>query len=149
MDKILFFLRHTTYTPIILMVLFVMLCVETAWQLIDTFTLHPTVFNADKNIKTDYHYPINQVHLFGRYAANLDTLPHTTLPFTLEGTVVEMGNPALSHAMIKTAAQHTKVYRVGDALPNNIIISQITKEYVILNNNGQLEKLPLPIQTVK
>jgi hypothetical protein len=40
------------------------------------------------------------------------------------------------------------VYQVGDILSGGAAITRIAKYYVVINYNGTLEKIALPIQTL-
>src|SRR3989338_780963 len=86
------------------------------------------------------------LHLFGVYAGNLDALPDTRLQLSLEGTVITTIHPGFSRAMIASADQPAKVYRAGDTLPDNVTITRIATNYVVIDNNGALEKIPLPVE---
>jgi general secretion pathway protein C len=57
--------------------------------------------------------------------------------------------PKQSRALIAAPNMPAKVYQVGDTLPGNATIERIAKEYVVINDNGTLEKLALPIKTLQ
>ena len=88
------------------------------------------------------------LHLFGIYDSSLDNIPQTRLQLTLQGTVVNVTNPKLSRAIIAAPSAPAKVYRVGDALPGGATVREILKTEIIINNNGNLESLKLPIPTL-
>ena len=107
---------------------------------------HKTIALKTKSIEPIIH--IADLHLFGIYDASLNNLPNTQLQLTLEGTMVILGLPSQSRAIITSPGQPTQVYQVGDTLPGNATITRISKHYIVLNDNGTLEKLALPIQTI-
>ena len=88
---------------------------------------------------------IAQFHLFGIYDASLDNLPETQLQLTLQGTIVNLLQPDLSHAIISSPGQSSKVYHPGDPLPGGATLKRVLKDEVILENNGNLQTLKLPI----
>lgn len=92
--------------------------------------------------------PLANLHVFGIYTTALDDLPIANIGMTLEGTVVISTAPSTSQALIGNGQQIPKVYHEGDNLPGDIKINHIDEHYVIINNNGSMEKLVLPIKTV-
>jgi general secretion pathway protein C len=142
-------LRKDERTPIVLAGLLVLLLLWTLLSLISTFKMHHLAISPTKPTAAVSPLPsLANLHLFGVYASNLEALPVTQLQLTLEGTVVSVDAPTLSHALISSPSAPTKVYAVGDTLPGNATITRITKDYVVINDNGSLEKLALPIKTV-
>ena len=93
-------------------------------------------------------YSVANVALFGNYLATASDLPTTTLPLALQGTVVALDNPAQSLALISANNGKTKPYKIGSVLSGNATIMQIEKNNVVINHNGALEKIPLPVQLV-
>lgn len=142
-------LRRDHRVPIALAALFALLLLWAVSDFINTFTAHNLNMTTTKTIIAPEHLQnLADLHLFGIYASNLDALPTTQLQLTLEGTIVILDTPAQSRALIASPNAPAKVYRTGDTLPGNTTITRIAKEYVVLNDNGALEKLALPIQTV-
>jgi|SRR5580700_7863833 type II secretory pathway component PulC len=88
---------------------------------------------------------IPEWHLFGNAAKPTDTLPITSLQLRLIG-IVHAVPENKSSVMISEANQVGKVYLVGDMLPVGVKVDAITKDGVILENAGRLEKLPLQRQ---
>ncbi len=84
-------------------------------------------------------------HLFGRQGIveKGDVLPITSLQLHLMG-VIKAVPETLSRVIISEHGQPGKVYQIGDTLPSGVTIEAITKDGVILENGGRLEKLPLP-----
>ena len=56
--------------------------------------------------------------------------------------------PTQSRALISSPSAPAEVYQVGSSVPGNATVTRIAKHYVVLNYNGTLEKLALPIQTL-
>jgi type II secretory pathway component PulC len=138
-------LRRDHRTPLIITAFLGILLLLAIWQFAETFiTSGPTVTTITQPAPAPLQNLAN-LHLFGVYASNLDSLPATQLPFILEGTIVFLDAPNQSRALVSSSSGPAKVYQVGSALPGNATITRIAKEYVVLNYNGSLEKLALPI----
>ena len=91
---------------------------------------------------------IANLHLMGIYDTKTATLPTTQLQLTLQGTVVNTSDSTQSRALIASPDQPTKVYQIGDVVPGDAKIEKIDMHFVILDNNGQLQKLRLPSQVL-
>lgn len=142
-------LRKDQRTPIIIAGLLVLLLLWSLISFVSTFKSDHLVLTKTKLAMTPTPIPnLSNLHLFGVYASNLDALPTTQLQLTLEGTIVVVKEPALSRALISTPTTPTKVYMSGETLPGNATISRIAKDYVVIDDNGTLEKLALPIPTL-
>lgn len=88
---------------------------------------------------------INQLpnqHIFGESATKAANLPITSLQLHLVG-IVEAHPESASSVIISSAGQPGKVYRTGDNLTADVKIKTITRDGVILENDGHMEKLPL------
>ena len=84
-------------------------------------------------------------HLFGKAFSNGE-VPITNLQLRITG-IVKVSNEqgtSVSKAYISMEGQPSKIYQVGDSLPYGVKVYEITNDAVILENNGHLEKLPLP-----
>lgn|SRR3990167_6406926 len=135
--------------PLVLTAIFGFLLLLALGQFINTFTAHRIKIipiSANKAITPAYN--LADLHLLGVYTASLDTLPDTTLQLTLEGTAVDLNHPNASRAVIDAPGHAAKIYQIGNALPGNATMTRIDKYYVVVNDNGTLEKLPLPIETI-
>ena len=142
-------IRKDPRAPLVLSAIFGLFLLYAIWQLIDTFiTDGPKIPSAHTVIVPEHQLNLADLHLFGIYSASLETLPDTRLQLTLEGTIVILSNPNLSRAVISAPGHPAKVYQVGDKLPGNATVTKIAKHYVVINDNGSLEKLALPIQTI-
>jgi hypothetical protein len=85
-------------------------------------------------------------HLFGQAFSNTNGMPITNLQLRVTGIVktnTDSGNN-VSKAYISISGQPAKIYEVGDSLPYGVKVYSISDEAVILENDGHLEKLPLP-----
>lgn len=141
-------LRQDHRVPMVLTAFFAILLLMTVGNTIITLTAHHAKAALTKTQPIEPLANIADLHLFGVYSANLDNVPTTQLQLTLEGTVVSIEAPAQSYAMITAPNQSAKVYKVGDTLPGNATVTRIAKHYVVLDDNGTLEKLALPIETI-
>ena len=55
----------------------------------------------------------------------------------------------VSKAYISIDGQPSKIYQVGESLPSGVKVYDITPNEVVLENDGNLEKLPLPREQLK
>lgn len=141
-------LRQDHRVPMVLTAFFAILLLMTIGNTVITLTAHHAKISRIKAQPVEPLANIADLHLFGVYSANLDNLPTTQLQLTLEGTVVSLEAPAQSYALITAPSQPAKVYKVGDTLPGNATVTRIAKHYVVLDDNGTLEKLALPIEII-
>jgi general secretion pathway protein C len=112
------------------------------WQL-----AHKTFANTskiDSNTNSKLIAAIPSQHLFGLAATG--DMPITNLELRVTGIVRQANaqHENTSKAYISIAGAPSKIYQVGDTLPDGVKIYDITTDTVILENSGQLEKLPLP-----
>jgi len=86
-------------------------------------------------------------HLFGSaiHSSNTNNLPITNLQLSLIG-IIQSQPESKSSVIISSAGQPGKVYFIGDKISETLEVGAITKDGVILENNGRLEKLPLKRQ---
>jgi type II secretory pathway component PulC len=85
-------------------------------------------------------------HLFGKMVSKTGAMPVTNLQFRVTG-IVKVDTEkyeAFSKAYISISGQPSKIYQIGDSLPYGVKVYDITSDAVILENEGHLEKLPLP-----
>jgi len=87
---------------------------------------------------------IPSYHLFGK---PISQVPVSNLHMSVTG-IVKVSNQSglVSKAYISIDGQASKIYKVGDELPNGVRINAISHDAVILENDGKFEKLPLPRQ---
>ncbi|HEU5281373.1 MAG TPA: type II secretion system protein N [Gammaproteobacteria bacterium] len=93
---------------------------------------------------------IADAHLFGRNLSADGDVPVTNLDCRVTGItkIFNEHGSDVSHATISIAGAPDKRYQVGDALPDGVKIVGIESNAVILENDGRLEKLPLPRTTL-
>lgn|SRR3990167_8018187 len=142
--------RHDRRAPLLITGLF---SIALLWTLTTTFF---TFFSKHKinapvvdNTPTSTPIRLGSLHLFGVYSDISANLPVTSLHLLLQGTLLVKDAPDFSLALISAANNPAKLYQVGDVLvPTNATITHIYKYYVVINDNGAMQKLPLPIKTV-
>ena len=84
-------------------------------------------------------------HLFGQGLTPMGEMPISNLELRVMGISKGMNeNSTSSQALIAIAGGASKVYKIGDALPDGVKIYAIAADAVVLENDGRLEKLPLP-----
>lgn len=143
-------LRKDQRVPLVIAAVLALLLLWMMWQTISGFIEGRRNLTVNQPVAASEHLQnLADLHLFGVYSTNLESLPTTQLQLVLEGTVVIVDAPTLSRALITAPGAPTKVYKVGDTLPGNATITRIAKQYVVLNDNGMLEKLALPINMLK
>lgn len=106
-------------------------------------TAAPTIAASDET--ADMIAAIPDAHLFGK-SFSQGHVPITNLQMRVSG-IVKVENPengGLSKAYISMSGQPSKIYQIGDSLPYGVKVYDITANEVILENDGHLEKLPLP-----
>ena len=140
-------LKNDSRTPILLTAILALCILLILWNTVSIFMVKtPTV----AKITTPHQQilpSVAKLHLMGIYGGSLSALPNTQLHLTLEGTVVFTDTPTESRAMITAPNQPTEVYKVGDMIAGGATITRISKHYVVLDDNGTLQKLPLPLET--
>lgn len=113
------------------------------WMLINTTPHHSTIASPHAAALVA---AIPSQHLFGKAMGSTNNLPITNLQLHVTGiTKVEhetIDNP--SRASISMAGQPSKLYEVGDEIAAGVKVYQIDQDAVVLQNDGELEKLPLP-----
>jgi general secretion pathway protein C len=123
------------------------------WQWYDDwrFTQQPMsaatkIDNANAVASLINHIPDD--HLFGK---SVGQMPVTNLQMSVTGIVKVLHHHShhASKAYISIDGQPSKIYKVGDVLPNGVKINDITTDAVILENEGRSEKLPLPREKLK
>lgn len=95
---------------------------------------------------TDLVARIPDEHLFGKSFAEGGEVPLSNLQLRITG-IVKINDDEGSNGSkvyISIEGQPSKIYQVGDTLPYGVKVHEITNDSVILENNGRLEKLPLP-----
>jgi general secretion pathway protein C len=99
---------------------------------------------------------IGQWHLFGKYVKNkpkpvaapvqqIATAPETKLNLKLRGVFVST-NPKNASAIIADAKGKEESYKIGDDIAGRAILREVFNDKVILERNGRLETLLLPVE---
>jgi hypothetical protein len=102
----------------------------------------PPLALANPNEFNDIIASIPDSHIFGKSPTKM---PISNLQMQVTGIVKmpeESGLP--SKAYISIEGQPSKIYKVGDDLPYGVKVHDITAHEVIVENEGEFEKLPLP-----
>jgi type II secretory pathway component PulC len=81
-------------------------------------------------------------HLFGQAAGDDAFLPVTSLQLRLTG-IMKDPNEKRSVVIISEGGQPGKVFAIGDAILNGIVINSINDDGIVLEHSGRLEKLLL------
>lgn len=90
---------------------------------------------------------VPESHLFGK---GVSGLPITSLQMLVTGIVkIDDEHGSHSKAYISISGQPSKIYQTGDELPGGVRLYDISNDTVILENDGELEKLPLPRQPLQ
>lgn len=139
--------RNDQRVPLILTTIFAILIILQLLQLFSVFEAGLSIKIPTPTSTTPLQPSPNIAHwhLFGLYERSIQNIPITRLQLTLEGTVVNVVNPKNSYALISSPGQPTKIYKIGQTLPGGAIIRQILKDRIIIDENGNLESLLLPI----
>ncbi|KPJ88634.1 MAG: hypothetical protein AMJ53_16565 [Gammaproteobacteria bacterium SG8_11] len=98
---------------------------------------------------------ISQYHLFGKFEKKIApppvqavaTAPETLLNLKLRG-VFSSQDKELARAIIADAKGEDESYAIGDEVPGGAILNDIFEDRVILERNGQLETLKLPVESL-
>ena len=147
-NQLIAHIRKHQYTPLAVTIIFSIAILSTTWSLIDSFRTAPTQ-PAPQPVKIQPPLAsISKLHLMGIYDAKTADIPTTQLQLTLQGTVIITSDPTQSRALIDSPGQPTKVYKVGDLVPGDAKIEKIGQHFVILNDNGELQKLSLPLHVL-
>lgn len=102
----------------------------------------PNAQSGDKTLSMIAAIPSH--HIFGKSAGG--KIPISSLELHVTG-IVKVENEdgkEVSKAYISQAGQPAKIYQVGDKVTNGVKIYSINADTIILDNGGELEKLPLP-----
>lgn len=121
------------------------------WIIINASQMINTLMDVDVNTPSATHSSshsapaprASQWHLFGRYDSSLHA-PQTRLPLVLQGIALASSG-GHSRALIASSNGPTKVYQVGQSLSDGAIIHKILRDRVLLDDQGHLESLMLPI----
>jgi general secretion pathway protein C len=76
-----------------------------------------------------------------RSGADLESLPESTLPLKLRGTVVQVGGKRSFAIIQDTGTRQQQIYFVGDEIREGTILTSVTRNRVVLLRNGREEIL--------
>ncbi len=91
---------------------------------------------------------IGGTYLFGKPAVKqvsvevIDQAPETKLNYKLRG-VYFSEEPKLAAAIVELRANHSQHFRIDDELADNITISMIGRDHILINRYGKIERLNL------
>ncbi len=96
---------------------------------------------------------IGQHHLFGLFEIKKPppkieaaAAPETRLNLKLRGVFASQ-NKELARAIIADARGDDQSYAIGDQVPGGAVLNDVFEDRVILDRNGQLETLKLPVES--
>ena len=107
--------------------------------------------NPQNNSKKDRSQDILKTSMFGVYVPN-DLEGAQVKKSTLDVTVVGImfsTKPEDSQVIIRTANEEEKSYKVGDSIPGGAAIKRIMANGVLVEHDGALESLGLPVDELK
>lgn len=87
--------------------------------------------------------PLADAHLFGT-PAQINDMPISNLQLRVLGISKATDHHGHSKVLLSISGNPGKVFKIGDHLPYGVTVYDITANAVILENNGLLEKVPLP-----
>lgn len=99
---------------------------------------------------------ISQLHLFGKFEVkkvapppklDVASAPETRLNLKLRG-VFSSQDKTIARAIISDPKGDDDSYAIGDEVPGGAILNDILEDRVILERNGQLEVLKLPVESI-
>lgn len=144
-------LQKNVQLPLVLTAFFGFFLIYSIWQFgVAVRSPHTSAVKMQKPAPISMPNIANQ-HLFGIYVKPELTaaLPISQLQLSLSGTFYNESNPTASYAILSSPGSTSKVYKVGDLLPGNVKLSAVHTKFIVINDNGQLEKLLLPIQELR
>jgi hypothetical protein len=119
------------------------------WQWYDDWQLAhqkmPAAATIQDDVVANMIRTLPKAHLFGENLVD-GNMPITSLQLRVTGIVKATleNSQEVSKAYISMSGQPAKIYQAGDNLVNGVKVYEITDNAVILENDGHLEKLPLP-----
>ena len=99
---------------------------------------------------------ISQLHLFGKFEVktvapppkmDVAAAPETRLNLKLRG-VFSSKDKTIARAIISDPKGDDDSYAIGDQVPGGAVLNDIMEDRVILERNGQLETLKLPVESL-
>lgn len=105
-----------------------------------------SAYISTKNETAEMIAAIPDEHLFGQNLTESGNAPISNLGLKVTG-IVKIDEPnaqSVSKVYISISGKPSKIFRVGDELADGVKVYDITSDTVILDNDGHIEKLPLP-----
>ena len=104
--------------------------------------------------KSEKAEQINRALLFGQPQAikeavttTVEEAPETTLNYKLRG-IYFSDQPTLAAAIIELSPNQSRYFSIGDEIAENILLSDIARDFVLINRYGKIERLNLEKPTV-
>ena len=84
-------------------------------------------------------------HLFGAAISHTESASISQLPIRITGIVqiIDQNARAASKAYLSVNGERDHLYQIGDRLQNGVMVYGITKDTVIFESHGRLEKIIL------
>lgn len=84
---------------------------------------------------------LSSLHLFGIAQARINDVPTSNLQLKVSGIIYQQNDAP--KALVSIDGQASKIFKEGDEPAYGVKIYTITRDSVIIKNNGRLEKLTL------
>lgn len=143
-DRMIKKLHNNRYLPLLLTLLLLGLAAFSLLSLLQAPTPVETII-PQKPVQKRIPQSINitSAHLFGKLQPVTENLPSADLSVVLQGIIFVEGSAA--RAIIGENNAAAKVYAVGDQISAGASIQTINKNNVVINQQGELRLLTLPV----
>lgn len=135
-------LAAATIAVVFMLLVFLQIYDGIAFALTTTKSINHTPIIPPQTAPID----LSKMHIFGLYQPkniNPKQLPESTLSLQLEGVFATVPEK-LSQAVLSVPGGKQKIYYEGDELPENAKLYRILDNSVIIQYDGQLQRLLLP-----
>ncbi len=91
---------------------------------------------------------ISRAYLFGQAAVKeivsevVEDAPETRLNYKLRG-IYFSEEPSLTAAIVELKANHSLYFKIGDEMAENILVSAIARDHILIDRYGKIERLNL------
>ena len=137
-------LKNDNRVPLALIALMGLLLIFYLYDLVTDFII-PTPPAALTASRLEPISKISQWHMFGEYNDSLANLPQTQLQLTLQGVMLSLDKGSPSYAIISSPSKPAKAYKVGDTIPGDATLEKILKNEIVINYQGIMQSLKLPV----
>lgn len=105
---------------------------------------------STKNETAEMIAALPSEHLFGQNLTDSGNAPISNLGLRVTGIVKvdDQHSTSASKVYISISGKPSQIFRVGDELADGVKVYDITSDTVILDNDGHIEKLPLPRESL-